>query len=276
MSVVVTSRPSASAPLHNLTTIDRFVEVLGFSKEHIVKYIQSEFASDQEKAGHLLEQLENNPLIESVCSVPLNCAIICYMWNTLEKALPTTMTELYTKIILNFVLRNIRKTESLLSLSNFDSLPADLQHSWWLLCEFVFQALEKDQLVFSQEELEAFFPEGLALDKKILCFGLLQSAESIGLGKSFHFLHLTFQEYLGALHLARQPANKQLDFFRSLDPKDLLTPSRFAVIIKFFFGLFDGLKTDIIAFIKQIFDYAILAGNPFCILYPDISLPYFF
>ena len=76
------------------------------------------------------------------------------------------MTELYTKIILNFVLRNIRKTESLLSLSNFDSLPADLQHSWWLLCEFAFQALEKDQLVFSQEELEAFFPEGLALDKK--------------------------------------------------------------------------------------------------------------
>ena len=76
MSVVVTSRPSASAPLHELPCIDRFVEVRGFSKEHIGKYIQSEFESDQEKAGRLIEQLEDNPLVESVCSVPLNCAIV--------------------------------------------------------------------------------------------------------------------------------------------------------------------------------------------------------
>ena len=58
MSVVVTSRPSASAPLHNLPYIDRFVEVSGFSKDDIKEYIQSEFSGDQEKARHLLEQLE--------------------------------------------------------------------------------------------------------------------------------------------------------------------------------------------------------------------------
>ena len=178
MSVVVTSRPSASGPLRKLPDIDRFVEVRGFSKEHIVEYIQSEFTSDQGKADRLREQLEGNPLVESVCSVPLNCAIVCHLWRTLEEALPTTMTELYTKIILDLVLRNIRKLHtynSVLKLPKFDSLPADLQQSWWLLCEFAFRALEKDQLIFSQEELEAFFPEGLALDKRILCFGLLQS-----------------------------------------------------------------------------------------------------
>ena len=247
--------------------------MLGFSKEHIVEFIHSEFATDhdQDKASRLIEQLENNPLVESVCSVPLNCAIICHLWRTLEETLPTTMTELYTKIILNLVLRNIRKVDSyksVLNLSKFDSLPADLQQSWWLLCDFAYQALQKDQLVFSQEELEAFFPEGLALDGRILCFGLLQSAESIGLGKSFHFLHLTFQEYLGALHLARQPTNKQLDFFRSFDPKDLFIPNRFAVVTKFLFGLLDGSSTDIITFILQIFDHAI-ACNLFR-LFPDI------
>ena len=234
ISIVVTSRPSASAPLHQLPCIDQFVEVHGFSKEHIVEYIQSEFASDQEKAGRLLEQLEDNPLVESVCSVPLNCAIVCHLWHTLEEALPTTMTELYTEVILRLVLRNIRKIDtylSILSLSKFDSLPADLQQPWWLMCEFAFQALEKDQLVFSQEELAAFFPEGLALDKRILCFGLLQSAESIGLGMSFHFLHLTFQEYLAALHLARQSPDKQLEVFRSQ------YRNRFAMVNKFFFGI---------------------------------------
>ena len=216
VSVVLTSRPSASAPLHQLPYIDRFVEVRGFSKEHIVEYIQSEFASDQEKAGRLLEQLEDNPLVESVCSVPLNCAIVCHLWRTLEEALPTTMTELYTKIILNVILRNIQKKDAFKhidSLPNFNALPKELQQSWALLCKFAFEAIVKDQIVFSHEELSDIFPHGLT---QILCFGLLQTAKTLfdtGYGMSFHFLHLTFQEYLAALYLVKQISdNKSTEF----------------------------------------------------------------
>ena len=207
MSVVVTSRPSASAPLRELPDIDRFVEVRGFSKEHIVEYIQSEFASDQEKAGRLLEQLESNPLLESVCSVPLNCAINCHLWRTLEEALPTTMTELYKKIILNVVLRNTQKNDKFQHISNltsFDALPKELQQSWELLCKFAYEAVVRDQVVFSEEELAAIFPHGL---ENVLCFGLLQIANTIletGYAMSFHFLHLTFQEYLAAQYVVRQ------------------------------------------------------------------------
>jgi hypothetical protein len=166
------------------------------------------------------------------------------------------MTELYTNIILNLVLRNIRKLDthkSVLKLSNFDSLPADLQQSWWLLCEFAFQALEKDQLVFSEEELEAFFPEGLALDKRILCFGLLQSAESVGVGISFHFLHLTFQEYLAAQHLTRQPTDKQLEHFQAHKPNSSFSPHRFDMVWRIFFGINSNLEFngDTISFIHQ-------------------------
>ena len=263
VTVVVTSRPSASAPLRELPDIDRFVEVRGFSKEHIVEYIQSEFTSDQGKADRLREQLEGNPLVESVCSVPLNCAIVCHLWRTLEEALPTTMTELYTKIILNLILRNIRKLDtykSVLKLPKFDSLPADLQQSWWLLCELAFLALEKDQLVFSQEELEAFFPEGLALDKRILCFGLLQSAESVGVGISFHFLQLTFQEYLAALYLTRQPRDKQLEVFQTHKPNSSFL-HRFKMVWKFFFGINSNLEFngDTTSFIQQ--KLRCIAGN---------------
>ena len=245
MSVVVTSRPSASAMLRKHPDIDRFVEVRGFSKEHIVEYIQSEFTGDQGKANRLKKQLEDNPLVESVCSIPLNSAIVCHLWRTLEEALPTTMTKLYTKIILNTLFWNIRKIDTyefVSSLPSFTSLPADLQQSWWLLCAFAFQVLEKNQLVFSQDELDAIFPEGLALGKGILCFGLLQKAESVletGYGVSFHFLHLTFQEYLAAQHLARQPADKQLEFLpvcRSIFRTDLA--HSFGIVMKFFFGIY--------------------------------------
>ena len=239
MSVVVTSRPSASASLRYHSNINRFVEVRGFSKEHIEKYIKSEFASDQEKAkaGRLLVQLKDNPLIESVCSVPFNCAIVCHLWRTLEEALPTTMTELYKKIILSFVFRESHEYDADKTLpTEFESLPADLQQSWWRLCEFAFTSLEKDKLDFSQDELEATFPEGLALDKEEERFGLLQQTNLVDVGKSFHFLHLTFQEYLAALHLARQKTDDQYKFFQTHKQSPWFL-YRFEMVRRFFFGI---------------------------------------
>ena len=254
MSVVVTSRPSASGPLHRLPCIDRFVEIKGFSKEDIKEYIKSEFPRDEKKAGDLLEQLESNPLVESVCSVPLNCAIVCHMWRCLEETLPSTMTQLYTKIILNVMFRNIQKNDTfknILSLSNFNALPKDLQQPFWRLCEFAFKMLKKNQIVFSQEELGEFLPQGLALDCKILYFGLLQSVETVletGHGVSFHFLHLTFQEFLASLYLSRQPPETQLKVFRAH-----CSESHFTLIWRFFFGIcFCSTKLEVKCDIKQV------------------------
>ena len=253
MSVVVTSRPSAFGPLHRLPCIDRFVEIKGFSKEDIKEYIKSEFPSDEKKAGDLLEQLESNPLVESVCSVPLNCAIVCHLWRFLEETLPSTMTQLYTKIILNVMIRNIQKKfafKNIRSLFNFNALPKDLHQPFWGLCEFAFQMLKKNVIVFSQEELVEFLPQGLALDDKILCFGLLQSVETVletGHGVSFHFLHLTFQEFLASLYLSRQPPETQLEVFRAH-----CSERHFTLIWRFFFGIcFSNTKLEVIRYLHD-------------------------
>jgi Ran GTPase-activating protein (RanGAP) involved in mRNA processing and transport len=234
LSVIVTSRPSSSVPFHELRCIDRFVEVHGFNNDNIKEFIQCEFTSDRAKGSGLLAQLESNLLIESVCSVPLNCAIVCHLWDCFDGALPTTMSELYTKIILNIILRNIRKKseyESIPSLPHFDSLPSSLEQPWSLLCELAFQTLSKDKIVFSHEDLGI----NLTLESEIFSFGLLQSAESVlvdGHGVSFHFLHLTFQEYLAALYLVRQPTDKQLQLCQSHAGS-----KRFEIVWRFFFGL---------------------------------------
>ena len=182
-SVLLISRPSASAPLHSLRSVDRLVEVVGFNEENIKQYIESEFEKCPEKASGLIEQLDNNPLIQNVCTVPLNCAITCNLWHTLDQELPSTLTELYTQINLNVILRDIKKNfpdfPIGLSLSNFDSIPSQLEPYWWLTCKFAFEALSNDRLVFTEVELASFFPEGLDSSQKFLCFGLLQSARSL-------------------------------------------------------------------------------------------------
>ena len=61
------------------------------------------------------------------------------------------------------------------NLPSFDALPHDLQQAWSLLCEFAYHALANRQIVFSEEDLAEFFPQGVLCDKVVHCFGLLQS-----------------------------------------------------------------------------------------------------
>ena len=258
-SILLTSRPSASAPLHELQCFDRFIQVVGFDRNNIEDYFNSELTSEQ--ASLLIEQLDRNPMIENICAVPLNCAIVCHLFRELGEALPSTMSELYTKIILLIIARNIAKKyeklvesckeseresvkqkyedcENIKSLSSFREIPKVLQTYWWCLCEFAFWAIEEDKIVFSHYEIKGFLPEGRAsLDENLSCFGLLQSFEAllsggVGQGLSFNFLHLTIQEYLAALHLVRQSPDEQLEVCQSYAGN-----FRFDMVWRFYFGI---------------------------------------
>ncbi len=243
-SILLTSRPSVSAPLHNLPSVNRVVEVVGFNEESIKQYIESEFEQFPEKASSLIEQLENNPVIQSVCSVPLNCAIVCNLWHTLDQELPRTLTELYTQIVLNIILRNVKKKfpDCPISLNRFDEIPNDIQDVFWLTCEFAYECLLLDQLVFSKAELSSRLPE---VGDKLQCFGLLQSARSllpVGHGLSFHFAHLTIQEFLAALHLATLPNEEKLKIIEANADS-----GRFNMVWRFMFGLaskYNGSHSD--------------------------------
>ena len=119
LTVVVTSR---SVPVAQ-QSISRFVTVQGFSEESIQSYIQCEFSSNPEKSCNITEQLENNPLVGSMCSVPINLSMICNFCQSCDGPLPSTMPELYKKLAWNFARLKIDSTKEL---SNYRDLPDEL------------------------------------------------------------------------------------------------------------------------------------------------------
>ena len=208
ITVVITARPY-SFPSRMLQHIDRFITVRGFSKDTVVECVHSEFSNNMKRISYFLGQLEDNPLVDSMCRVPLNLALICKLTQSFRKPapFPNTMTGMYKKICWNIARLNILRESDVykrfVNLSSYRDLPEELQQAWWLLCELAFRNLEKGHDFFSQLEAAMFVSTEL---ESVSYFGFLKSMSQTG------FIHPAIEEYLAALHLARQKEEVQLRF----------------------------------------------------------------
>ena len=227
--VIITSRPSiGSTSLSTLTSIDQVVTIKGFSKATIQSCIESELSSDPRKIKFLTEQLENNPLVKELCSVPLNLAIICSLCQTYSEPLPCNMSELYTKLVWNLAQVSMKNNNVCMAIKSHHDLSEELQRSWWFLCELAFTNVEK---------VEA----ARYLSAKISHFGLLKSVSERQDEVLFCFRHPTIQDYLAAQHLAQQPLTTQL-----LEQCAKMGPNFWRFFLCAYVGSASYVETDII------------------------------
>ena len=210
---VLTSRPD-SVPLHTIQLIDQFVTIRGLGKKTIESCLCLEFSGDTERSMYIIEQLESNPLAESMCRVPLNLAMICNFYQFCKEPLPNTMTEMYAKIIWYLAKVSVEHTDAcknILSLLCYHDLPKELQCLWWYLCMLAFKNIEYCHTGLSKSETTSFLSSEL---QKISRFGLVKSVSETGDRIHFNFLHPTIEEYLAALHLTRQYPIVQFNFIK--------------------------------------------------------------
>ena len=205
--VVVTSRPSASACLHQC--VHRRIEVLGFEKSSKEQYMDKALKDTPEYLHKLKVHFQQYPNIDALCYIPLNMAIIVYL--CLLGSLPPTATKMYESFILHTICRHLKRVGTIpkdTSVIQIEKLPLSICAVLQQLQKVAFDGLVEDKIVFTIEELPVLCKDDPT------CYGLLQStecysAEEIGTPtQSFNFLHLGIQEYFAAKYVTTLPEHK--------------------------------------------------------------------
>ena len=236
-AVMITSRPYASKSVQQLQSVDRHVEVLGFTNEQIHKCIKQRI-NDGVKAEELCAELEDRLDIASICQIPLNCSIVLYVYKMENYRLPGTLTELFELFVLHGLRRYTTRTQNpdvAETLFDTSALPVPIRDYFSILSKIAYDGLKEDKLVFGQNELKvAFSPVFTGKDLPVL--DLMTSAKSYssrGTHDTYSFLHLTIQEFLGAFWAAKNLSDKdKLDFL-----EENLKKERFYMTLWFFAGI---------------------------------------
>ena len=229
--ILITSRPDFSLDLHELSNR---VEILGFTKSDIHDYFESAIElqlpdSDVKSAyKKLTSHLHRYPVIESCCYVPLNAAILAFIYLNRDENLPVTRCELFQELVLCCIVRELETRQPdivLEDVSSFEVLPADLKEQLCNLSELAFKGVMENKIVFTQKELAS-----------ISALGLLHSVQGFGsIGRKVvtcNFIHLAVQELLAAYYITRLEPAEHCALFETLLNDKLKFP-----VLQFYAGL---------------------------------------
>ena len=226
-SVIVTSRPISSGDLHPV--VSSRIEVLGFTPEEQRQYFTECLKGDTKALEALLEKIQENPVIQSICYLPLNAAFIVHTFKYRDQSLPNTEYEIYLSVILSCIQRHYDREgrDHVLprELASFDDLTRSeaVREPFQCLCELAYRGVMENKVTFSSSDL----PQGsntLSLLQAIESF--LQSGKSV----FYNFLHLSVQEVLSAYYITSKLSDsEQVSQFQQL-----FNQPRFAAVFQFY------------------------------------------
>ena len=206
-AIILTTRPSAHSTLESIfqPQVNKHVEIIGFTEEEGVRYITQVFSDKPELQRSFLKYMFHIPHIKSMMYVPLNCAIIAQVYYESQDdrnlAIPRTVTQLYQSLTHSLLTRHMQsKKNSVDSGASTmpEGLPEEEMTKFKTLAKFAFDSYH------SEEKKVTFFEEDLP--KGFVHLGFMNESTtlyaSMGIERTYSFLHLTLQEYLAAWHLA--------------------------------------------------------------------------
>ena len=175
------------------------IEVEGFTKTDAKNFIQGYFREEKEYlAQKLLDKLDSDRTLEELTENPLNASLLCLLCEDFGGKLPGSRTLLYLEVV-ECVLRRYRLKKDLPETDQ--NLVSKHQDELKELGRIAMEGLHNDSLYFDQSAFQGFSSD-LVSGLGFLSVEAGQSKRRPG--RSYAFLHKSFQEFFAALHRCRE------------------------------------------------------------------------
>ena len=199
VNLMLTARHEAGMRLRRYC--DTLLELVGYLEGDVESYIKKYFSSheDQSLADKMIKHLRRDKQLAELTANPLNTALLCLLCEETRGVFPSKRTMMYDDLVSCALRRYFAKGG--ISLGDQDPMErcaSELNQ----LGKMAFEALLKNQLYFTQDEVKSQSP---ALNFLRLPFLSREpSVSKVRPTPTYAFTHKTFQEYFAAFFLAHQ------------------------------------------------------------------------
>ena len=228
-TVIVTSRPWATQNLKATSSgIDQHIEIVSTPAIQFSRILSQDKVRPDVRAK-LRDYVDKNPSVKAAMHTPVTADIVAevFQWSQdTESPPPRTTTQLYITLTCK-LLSGKAEGQKPGRMGSLEEVAAEREGGFLKMCRLAWEGIIKQQLTFSSDVVSALGGDTLGLAHKVR---ELHGGED---GQfSYHFIHLTLQEFLSAYHITQLPQEKQDQVIR-----EHIEIGHLNMVVRFYFGL---------------------------------------